>query len=573
MKHPIVRVATALCLSAPLLAAQSGFQTVPPMILDPDWGDLGGCIEVEHGHVFGTLGEDALLLFEGGPVVYKQPEVYRAPVRLFVAANDVAVYPRFPAAPDWIYVAGPNGLLRFTWDGAQFVEDSSNPAGSVWIGARCVGVADLDGQGNRDLYGLDATRTKVILCRNAANPWGAPAHVTFSEPIQSVVPVQWNGVRYQELAVRTSTGLAIINYQAQLLASFVVPPSNGPLRTVLVPGTTREELLVPSGSGASESVRVIGIQGESQVLPLSFESIAGLGIGDLDLDGDADFVLSHRSAPTLELYDAGLVNGLLHFDPDLAFPSIQVEDWFDALLNQASPGVADFDHDGDQDVLFAPVGCNRVDLFGNQLVDDDMFMSQPISGSMTLEPAGGCFHITMEVPPAATAGAWTDLEVVVWRQPRFDYLVESTPFIAPTYRSFAGLTEFTFDVQTPYFEWFEDLFHLEVHLVQRVNGERVAEGPGMTAAVGLQQPLMALGELEGIVGHGEIYGITFEVPEEFEYPDGGGGGPLPLDPLPVGTPDPRDVGNDIEYVTGTWGGGSGCLPDIPDFHSGQPPQP
>jgi hypothetical protein len=566
MSTSALRFALVLGTSTSFLAAQSAWKEPSTMLLDPTWGELGACREVHGGHVFGTLGVDAVLLYESGPVATMQPEVYRAPVRLNVAANDVAVYPRYPAAPDRIFVAGPEGLKRFSWNGAQFVDDAPVVPNSPWIGALVVGVADLEGQGALDLYGLDATRTKVILCRGANVPLSGV--VPFGEPIESVLPVQWNGTGFQELAVRTAQTLQIINYQSALLATFAVAPGSAPCQVVDIPGSTRQAVIVPTGSGAGESLNVFGLEGLIQVLPLPWQGVAGLGVGDLDLDGDSDFVLSHRAGPTLELFEGGLSEGLLHFAPNAIVSAIHVENWLDVLANQTTPGVTDFDHDGDPDVLFPPVGTARVDLYGNGHVDEELYLCHPQVGAMTLEPAGGAFHITMEVPPGAAEGGWTDIEVIVWRQPRFDHLVDSAAFLPPSYHSFEGLSEFTFSLQTPHFEWFEDLYHLEVRLVQREAGVKLAQGPGMIAAVGLQQPLMALGELEGIVGHGQIYGITFPVPPQFEYP----GEPLEIEPIPVGgTADPRDEGHGIEYVGGTWGGGSGCLPDLPDFQSGLVP--
>jgi hypothetical protein len=564
-------------LAAIVLAAAAAYpQTQHPgfeitsVVADPTWGPLGACTAIEHGHLFGGLATDAVLLFELGPVVYKAPEVYRAAARLLVEAHDLAVYPRFPEAPDWIFVAGPAGLSRFVWTDDAFVDERPATGGALWLDAPLVGVADLDGQGKVDLFGLDASRTRVLVCRNVAQAWSATAFVSFSEPIQDVIPVQWNGVRFQELAVRTASALHVINFQGTVLASFALPPGSGRLQVAGIPTTTREAVLAPTGTGPAEAVRILAQDGEHPALALPWKGIAGLGTGDLDLDGDEDFVLSHTSAPILELFDGSLLDGWLHFAPSLAFSSLYVDNWLSYAENVTPPGLADFDHDGDTDVFFAPVGTERVDLYTSLLVDEEALLCHPLWGAMTLEPEGGAFHVALEIPPGATSGPWTDIEVVVWRQPRFDYLVLSAPFQAATYYRFAGLSELVVDVQTPYFEWFEDLYHLEVRLVQRAAGVKVRQGPGMIAAVGLEQPLMALGELEGIVGHGGIYGITFEVPPEFEPP--GAEPPLPITPVPIGEPDPRDEGHGIEYVTGTWGGGSGCLPDIPDFKTGHLPQ-
>lgn len=570
----VAHAGLVLCAAAPLLGAQGGFHPPKSMSPDPLWGDLGPCREVQYGHAFGNLALDAVVLYDAGPVVYKAPEVYRAPVWISIAANDVAVYPR-SGAPDWVFVAGPAGLSRFTWDGETFVDDSRNFPESIWIDAQVVGVANLENQGGKDLYGLDATRTKVILCRAVSTVWEASSTVPFTETIQSVVPVQWNGVRFEELAVRTTTRLHIINYQSELLATFVISTgSDRPIQVVDIPGTTRQAVIVPSAYGAAECLKVYGMEGEIQTLPTALMNTVGLSSGDLDLDLDPDLVLSHRSAPTLEVFEGGLLGQLLHFEENLTLGDIFIDDWDHNSWNEALPGVADFDRDHDLDVLFPLAVSNRVDLFSNEAIDDVLFMCEPTSGSMTLGPTGeGVFHLSLLVAPEATQGPWTDIETVVWRQLRFDYLLQPTAYLPHAYHSFAGLTHLQFDLPTPYHSWFEDIYHLEVRLVQRVNGVKVDQGPGMTAAVGLRHPLMALAAIEGI-SHGEtLYGITFDVPFPFEFP----GTTPPMDPVPFpGGQNPRYEGNDVEYSqmpSGTWGGGSGCLPDIPDSPGGNPPQP
>ena len=195
---------------------------------------------------------------------------------------------------------------------------------------------------------------------------------------------------------------------------------------------------------------------------------------------------------------------------------------------------------------------------------------------------------------------WTDVKVTVWRQPRFDYHLLPDPFIATTFHPIVSDEVFV-PIQTPYYEWFEDIYHIEARLVQRVAGVPVAQGPGYTAMVGLAEPINALWEIEGLPNGGDFHGVVFGVPPEFEYPftggesvfvrgqevlNGGGRrgpgtrpfGPGNVPPTPTspdGLPNPLFDGHQVRYehdeAVGTWGGGSGCLPDLPKTPINFPP--
>lgn len=566
----------ALVLLAPTVPAlqQLPLEEWHSIPLPPDLEDLDPCTASSAGHLFGKLGTDVVLLYGDRPIVYKEPEVYRAPVDVAVVASDLVVYPRNGAGPDWLLAVGPAGLTRWTWDGTAFVDDSRNPPVSPWYDAVAVGVANLDGANDLDVYGLDATRRKVILSRVAPMVWETSAVISFERDIEAITTVRWSSSPVQVLALRTADTLFLVDFRGVVLREFALPGTPGPLAAVDIPGSTQQAVVVSDG-GSPSSFRVYAKGFSGQLVEVEDHTIVGWSFGDLDLDGVADLVTSHPSGPTLDLWRGTPAEGALHFQAFPGVEEIQVPSWTTFAQNEAPPGLADFDQDGDLDVLFSPVGTQRVDLFSNTQVDEDAFLCHPLAGAMTANATGGLFQLTLRVPPAAASGDWTDMEVLVWQQPRFDYLLESTPFLAPTFHPITGLSEVTIEVQTPYQTWFETIYHVEARLVRREAGVKVAQGPGETAMLGLSEPLMALCEIEGVLGEGgEFTGVTFEVPPQFEYP-----WPHPIDPVPVGVPgdpNPRYEDSDVTYeynaLVGTFGGGSGCLPDVPDAGSNDPPQ-
>lgn len=567
----------ALVLLAPLASAlpQQTIEEWHSIPLPPDLEGLAPCTAASAGHLFGKIGTDVVLLYGDRPIVYKEPEVYRAAVDVPVVANDLVVYPRGGSQADWLLVAGPDGLTRWTWDGSAFVDDSRNVPSSPWIGAVEVGVANLDGGGDLDIFGLDATRQKVILSRVAPMVWETSAVIPFEGEIESVTTVRWNSGPLQVLALRSGQMLYLVDFRGLVLREYTLPGQPGPIATVDIPGTSQQAVAVSDAAGPSSTFRIYSKGIAGQLVEIEDHTVVGWAFGDLDLDGVSDLVSSHPASPTLDLWNGLVEEGALHFQPFPGTDEITVPGWTTFAQNVATPALADFDHDGDLDVLFSPVGADRVDLYGNTTIEEEAFLCHPIAGAMSVNAAGGRFHLTLRVPPAAAFGDWTDMEVIVWEQPRYDYLLESTPYLAPTFVPIEGLSEVTIDVQTPYQAWFETIYHVEARLVRREAGVKVAQGPGETAMLGLSEPLMALCEIEGVLGQqGEFPGVTFEVPPQFEYP-----WPLPIDPIPFegeGVPNPRYEDSDVTYqfnaAVGTFGGGSGCLPDVPDAGSNDPPQ-
>ena len=572
-------------------------------------GELGACSATASGHLFGELSLDAVLLFEETPMVFKAPEVYRSRCDLSVTANDVAVWPRFELGegPDWIFVTGPAGLSCFVWNPSTRAFEDIAPidqSGSDWLDSPDVGIADLDGNPSLDIYGVSADRTKVMLSRFVTQVWHNYLPTSFTGPILAVEPVAWDMLPNQELAVRTPDKLYIIDLFGVELDSVDLTQPGQLMRVIDIPGAVNQAVFVFSNgaAGPHQWLDILSQSGIHQTIDFGSIEPVGIQLGDFDLEGTDDFVLSHTGSPDLPLWRAELQGGNLQFSQSFVEPHIPVLHWHSTQFNQATPAVADFDSDSDPDVLFAPVGTDRIDLSTNETFDETSLFAKVHSGSLTLETQGGRFEITLEVPAIGSAesgSTWTDVKVTVWRQPRFDYFLLPDPFIPTTYHPIVS-DEVVVPIQTPHFEWFEDIYHIEARLVRRVAGVPFEQGPGYTAMVGLAEPLTALWEIEGLPDNGTMDSV-FSVPPEFDYPEDprrtfvhgrvprnggsrrapgsgpsspGGSTPTPPNP-PEGAPNPLFEGHPVRYdhdpSIGTWGGGSGALPDLPKTPINFPP--
>jgi len=605
LRVPAPIPALALVLFAAPIHAQFDSGNGHSFDLYPETGSLGIPSSSAPGHLFGDLGVDVIVMFDETPMVFKAPEVYRSRSDLPVVANDLTVYPRFPAGPDWIFVVGPDGLTRWIWDGAAFVDSSPvDQSGSLWLGAVDIGTADIDGDADMDLYGVNAARDRVLLSRFVAQVWDNTTSTFIPEPILAVEPVEWDGMNHQELAVRTASWLYIVDFFGNVIDSQQMDQVGKLMRVIEIPQAANQALCLffDGPLGPHQRLDVVSSGLLHQSIDLGSLGTVSIQLGDLDLDLDTDLVLSHTAGATLELWQADLVGGQLSFSQNPNEPNIAVPQWFSSQLNEATPAVADFDNDSDFDVLFAPVGTDRIDLSANNSFDETTLMCTIKDRSMTLENEGGKFLITLNVPLAAQSSnpdpsiVWTDIEVTVWRQPRFDYYLLASPFIATAYHPIVS-DEVCVPIQTAHTAWFEDIFHIEARLVERQGGVPIKRGPGYTGMIGLSEPINALWEVEGLSGAGPPC-CFFPIPPGFEYPFlggtatyirgqetlGGGGRRLPgtgmpstppTGTVPDGLPNPLYDGHQVRYdddeAGGTLGGGSGGLPDLPATPTNFPP--
>jgi len=599
--------ALALALLASPTQAQFDGGNDHSFDLYPETGEMGVPSSSAQGHLFGDLGIDVIVLFDETPMVFKAPEVYRSRSDLPVVATDLAVYPRFPAGPDWIFVVGPDGLTRWIWDGAAFVDSSPvDQSGSPWLGAVDIGTADIDGDADMDLYGVNAARDRVLLSRFVAQVWDNTISTPIPQPILAVEPVEWINNAFQNLAVRTAGWLYIVDYLGNVIDFQPMDQRGELMRVIDVPQATNQALCLffDGPLGPHQRLDVVSSGLLHQSIDLGSLGTVGLQLGDLDSDLDTDLVLSHTDGATLQLWKADLVGGLLNFLHPDDDDDIVVTGWTSSQLNEATPAVADFDNDSDLDVVFAPVGADRIDMNANGTFDETTLMCSLKEVSMDVNSSGnGRFFVTLNVPAAAqpnpVPSIWTDVMVDTWRQPRFDYLMEQDAFDATDCLPIVS-GEVIVEIQTTYDQWFEDIFHIEVHLVERQAGVTINQGPGYTAMIGLAQPILALWEIEGLSNGGGMPEFFFVVPPQFLFPftggtpthirgqqtpgDGGmrlpGMGKPPIPPAPppspAGTPNPLFDGHEIRYETGDSeisGGGSGGLPDIPAWPTNYPPIP
>ena len=332
-------------------------------------GELGACSATASGHLFGELSLDAVLLFEETPMVFKAPEVYRSRCDLSVTANDVAVWPRFELGegPDWIFVTGPAGLSCFVWNPSTRAFEDIAPidqSGSDWLDSPDVGIADLDGNPSLDIYGVSADRTKVMLSRFVTQVWHNYLPTSFTGPILAVEPVAWDMLPNQELAVRTPDKLYIIDLFGVELDSVDLTQPGQLMRVIDIPGAVNQAVFVFSNgaAGPHQWLDILSQSGIHQTIDFGSIEPVGIQLGDFDLEGTDDFVLSHTGSPDLPLWRAELQGGNLQFSQSFVEPHIPVLHWHSTLFNMATPAVADFDSDSDPDVLFAPVGTDRIDL-------------------------------------------------------------------------------------------------------------------------------------------------------------------------------------------------------------------
>src|SRR5262245_2047901 len=549
----LVLVALTAASSAALASRGSAQFSFDPYAEVHTCASYGNCTELDSGHLLGKLGVDAVGLFGTTPLVFVEPDTHRRVVPLTasgVTALDLAVYPCAPGTPDWILVTTNVAMQRWKWGQTQFVSDYVGDV--LWKDAVQVDVAYLDG-GSPDVYGLDSTRLKALVWLDALQTGATFTSLPLQEPILDLTAVQWDGMGNMELAARGANYLYIIDLSGNSV-TIVQPTARGLIAAADIPSTIRQEVVMLTGSPGTEYLRVRSNAAQHQAFLAPWTPV-GLGLGDLDLDGVTDLVVSHQASADLKLlhgsYQTG--NKVLF----LQNGSLPIPEWTQYASNFCPSRVADFDGDGDKDIIFAPAGTDRLDLYANRENPNDSYWCTNPSGWMS-EGAPAVFHLTIQVPQAAAGSNYNNVEWTVYRQPDFRNALESEPFKQPTYQPISGPGSFEIVVLTDYMSWFPDVFHLVTKLVQLDgSGVKIAEGPGYVAPFGLIDPLIGLCGIEGTLVNGSINGPTWPADQVFNCP-------VPPPPPPPGPPYPCYTGP--LYVLGTQGahgGGSGCLPDLP----------
>lgn len=359
--------------------------------------------------VLGLVGED--LFLTSGP----DPRQYGVSLGLD-GVTSFTVVPMDSGRRQGALASVPGGLLYVVRDdtvgGALFRQVPV--AGPAWASARAMVAVDLDGDGDLDVAGLDATGTSLLtLERRGPALWQERPAVALGVEVDGLHALRWTSQRPEfATVVRDPAGQddSILVVDAQgVLVSLRTPGGTVDDLDVLVHGAGLDRLAVLSGTRVTV-LRAGGVQ-EPPVDLLDCAPSAmvatdmdGDGMGDLAVNStvvDRVTVLrgSAASSATLSAVDAWLVP----LDEQGADLSVQ----------RAAPLVGDFDGDGDLDLLQFFDDTRTAVLARRAVVDETALQPGVTVLAWTLQ--GGTTEAVLElvVPSMPDGSAPDHLEVTV----------------------------------------------------------------------------------------------------------------------------------------------------------------
>jgi hypothetical protein len=251
---------------------------------------------------------------------------------------------------------GTAGILN----GSSFASRVDFPALGGTDSPRCIAVADVDGDGKKDILVGDQATSSVLIYRNLATP-GNLTTESFAAPVSFAAGSYPHGLRVADLN-----------------------------------GDGLPEILVANYSGNSISIlRNLGPAGT--VTPNSFAAQYGLAAGpnptdiaiaDLNGDGRPDLVTTAFEGSQLSVFR------------NVATPGTAVSNWFtlDTTL-PALPGalefaVADMDGDAKSDLIVASVHGNAVSVYRN-LADTGTFNSNSFAARVDFGTPGWAHNVAV----------------------------------------------------------------------------------------------------------------------------------------------------------------------------------
>lgn len=320
-------------------------------------------------------------------------------------------------------------LLRMTGPGA-FTTDTAfgQPAG--WAGVTQLEVADVDGNGTDDLFGLQPGSSMVITqAQSPVDTWSTGPTFTTPSETAAFTPVAWDNPATDptlEVAAVTTTGLTVHDDEGNTLYNRVAPLAPGAL-TRLRGAAGQTDRIAWAGVMAATGNATLAVFDtfSGQYFALGQRTPASLLSGDPDGDGDDDLVITFSD-------DFQIL--VLEQVPEVTFDLASSAQWVDTTPGLTTPGIdgnrartswADVTGDGIQDLLIPCPGRGSIVTAYGPLLSSPQALTEGgdrfvIPGSTAVCLADdGSLKVTFDVYYENLMGLGADgWRRIVWHQPR-----------------------------------------------------------------------------------------------------------------------------------------------------------
>lgn len=335
-----------------------------------------------------------------------------------VTASDMAILPASGSGSvDRLVTVGSYGLNVLSWSGTSqtFVLDTT--VGGSLVNATAVEVGDWDGDGQLDLFVLDAVGTTVmVLDEVATDVWVQLDTVTAPASIEALIPLDWSSATGCELALTTIYGLTVHAF-GQSLPVFDRGSSHGAGQLVRVDTDLgRDGLAWLLGPVAPEVWYVAALDepnGLADVTSITDGKPVRMAAGDLDNDGDDDLLFTLDASNELGRIELewGGSEILMDFGAD---PTVGTLPLMGGGVNTTPPTIGDINGNGLNDIV-VPVPslgdvvllCRKLDFISES--SEPGFVGPTAVGSLD----GGNGVVDIDLNLGGNAGA-VSLEVTTW---------------------------------------------------------------------------------------------------------------------------------------------------------------
>lgn len=444
MIHLRSRSLAAPPLALAILASPSLAQSVPPAVPN-HIGDMGvsptlvgDWTHLDVGDANGDEMLDAFVQIGGTVLFYFMPSLFHVSIDTGVGpVTDLTTIER--GARDDLLISDSNGVAVAVFDAPTSTFGSPvTLATTGWEDAYELGTADLDGDGDDDVYAVASDERTILRLEQGATSWTTLP--TFQAPADVIrlLALRWNGGSV-DLGMLTDAGLYVYDQSGLQLFSQPLFHPEGFLATIPAePGESSDRLVAASTmpNGTDWFLLVQGEDGRDALSMLEFPhpstgtptmiEPSGIATGRFDNDLHYDVILQNKS-----WQEAFVIHNTYPTDPrfDVANAvTYQLESpaSSSAALNMAPIVAADLDGDSYDDGVIANQDASSLQILlgladgapgipvesGSSLIEKLAYDN----GSEYMGVADPEHELYLRFHPLdGTLAEFTHLETVIWR--------------------------------------------------------------------------------------------------------------------------------------------------------------
>ncbi len=360
---------------------------------------------------------DAAILVGGVVHLVWAPGGYEALPAIATGASGLAAVRGIGSlGGDGLVSLGAAGLRKHVFQPSAGTFAETTVGSGAWIGASRLGSADLDTAGADDVFALTTGGTGVVMLTGLAGASPQETSFTLPAPANDLRAVDWVGTPAREIAVLTGTTVTIHRLGGLTVAGFGLAGPVSAWTVLRRTATGSERLAFVVRSGGQDVLQVAAHGTALASYPLGAQGVVTLAARDIDLDGDDDLIATRSSSGhALLLYrqaDGSFFLGTggsgeidLGAGPAAGDPGT------------AGIAFADFDGDGDHDLLAPVPALDALSLVENRLLDAALARPGLSARAFVENLDSGAVHVELELQaPAVTLAGATHVELTAWRQ-------------------------------------------------------------------------------------------------------------------------------------------------------------